>query len=542
MQERLKQIWSKIVAFWNKYSTKQKTIVISVIVAVILAIVILAMIVNKVSYVTLMVCEDTKTASKAIELLEAEGIDCKLDDDLVTVLVAEGENTEAMITVGKSDLPTSDYSYEDALTNSMSTTESEKALKSNLALQSDVRNKLKALNGIEDAVVFINKPVDDYTIMSENQEATVSVLLTLTDDSTLNNENAEYVAKFLAGIVGNKTTDNITIIDSSNNLLFGGSSDNVLGGSVNSVIDYKEKLTNLIVNNVKQVLLKYDNFKDVEVGASNIKFDMNKVSELYTEYTAAEGQDQGLLSRNTKSETKGSTGSGGEPGTDSNSDDTTYQIEDNNTSGSSSKTETNEYLPNQRQTTTEFEVGAVVPAESSMAIVLTRYEVIKEEDLENNGSLDEMTWSEYISQNEAKKAINLDENQDYKDQLYQLVSSTTGIDVKNLTITAWTQPIFQDKEKSETNYDLFIMIGLIVLIVALLVFVVFKVAKPVEVTEQEPELSVEELLATTKENQNLEDIEFSEKSETRKMIEKFVDENPEAVAQLLRNWLNEDWG
>ena len=38
------------------------------------------------------------------------------------------------------------------------------------------------------------------------------------------------------------------------------------------------------------------------------------------------------------------------------------------------------------------------------------------------------------------------------------------------------------------------------------------------------------------------DIEVETKSETRKMIEKFVDENPEAVASLLRNWLNEDWG
>ena len=28
----------------------------------------------------------------------------------------------------------------------------------------------------------------------------------------------------------------------------------------------------------------------------------------------------------------------------------------------------------------------------------------------------------------------------------------------------------------------------------------------------------------------------------RKLIEKFVDENPEAAANLLRNWLNEDWG
>jgi flagellar M-ring protein FliF len=65
--------------------------------------------------------------------------------------------------------------------------------------------------------------------------------------------------------------------------------------------------------------------------------------------------------------------------------------------------------------------------------------------------------------------------------------------------------------------------------------------KPVEVTELEPELSVEALLATTKENQTLEDIEFSDKSATRQQIERFVDENPEEVALLLRNWLNDEW-
>ncbi len=70
---------------------------------------------------------------------------------------------------------------------------------------------------------------------------------------------------------------------------------------------------------------------------------------------------------------------------------------------------------------------------------------------------------------------------------------------------------------------------------------VFKGIGPVEVTELEPELSVEQLLATTKENQTIDDIDFNEISEVRRMIEKFVDEKPDAVAQLLRNWLNEDW-
>ena len=63
--------------------------------------------------------------------------------------------------------------------------------------------------------------------------------------------------------------------------------------------------------------------------------------------------------------------------------------------------------------------------------------------------------------------------------------------------------------------------------------------RPVEITELEPELSVDQLLQDTREN--LEEIGFDDRSEARKMIEKFVDEKPEAVATLLRNWLNEDW-
>ena len=39
----------------------------------------------------------------------------------------------------------------------------------------------------------------------------------------------------------------------------------------------------------------------------------------------------------------------------------------------------------------------------------------------------------------------------------------------------------------------------------------------------------------------LDDIEFSDKSASKQQIEKFVDENPEAVVALLRNWLNDDW-
>ena len=90
----------------------------------------------------------------------------------------------------------------------------------------------------------------------------------------------------------------------------------------------------------------------------------------------------------------------------------------------------------------------------------------------------------------------------------------------------------------------YLQIILVVLIFLLLGYVVFRTTrKEKEVEEAEPELSVESLLESTRESEeeNLEDIGYTEKSETRILIERFVEQNPEAAASLLRNWLNEEW-
>lgn len=81
---------------------------------------------------------------------------------------------------------------------------------------------------------------------------------------------------------------------------------------------------------------------------------------------------------------------------------------------------------------------------------------------------------------------------------------------------------------------------MLVMILALLVFVVLRSMRTRTEVAREEELSVENLLQSTP-GPELEDIDVEAKSETRKLIEKFVDENPEAAASLLRNWLNEDW-
>ena len=166
---------------------------------------------------------------------------------------------------------------------------------------------------------------------------------------------------------------------------------------------------------------------------------------------------------------------------------------------------------------------------------MTRYKVYDEEQLEKDGTLDNMTFDEFMAQNNTTNTFTVPNSE------IQLLASASGVNEGSITVVGYEVPKFVEKTTKSRSISDYLMIILAVLIVALLIFVVVRGTAPVAVADEEPELSVEQLLATTKENQSLEDIEFSEKSETRKMIEKFVDENPEAVAQLLRNWITDDW-
>lgn len=531
MVEKLKQIPVSLLNQWNKYSSKVKTIIISVIAMVLISLIILVAIMNKVNYKTLIVNETTKDASAVAELLKNEGIDYELANDGLTILVDEKKYNDALLLIYGSDVSTTGLTLDDLMNNSLSTTNSDRTLKNHLYIQTEIRKALLSMEGIKDAQVSY-VPVDNtYSVLSDKKDYPASVALTI--DEKFDVSRAEAIAEYVAAAIGNETTEKIKIIDHNGNLLFGGKED-LYSGSANSVLEYREKLQNTYNNNIYILMMKLG-FDDVQ-SMFNWSLNMDKVTELYTEQIPAEGQEQGLYKNYYSYEAENaSANAGGTPGTDSN-DETSYQIEDGTNTGSSVSTLQIEYLPSERVTNTEYEVGAVNPSESSGGIVATKVVTYKEEDLELQGLLDEITFDEYVLANKERRVIPVDE------EVFNLVSLATGVAKENIAILAYEQPVFVPKAVEARDITFYISVLLAVLIIGLLIYVIFKATASEEVTELEPELSVEQLLATTKENQSLDDIDFSERSETKKMIEKFVDENPEAVAQLLRNWLNDDWG
>ena len=160
--------------------------------------------------------------------------------------------------------------------------------------------------------------------------------------------------------------------------------------------------------------------------------------------------------------------------------------------------------------------------------------MLKEEDAKTQGLLDGISWDEYKLANSERQKIETDPD------LIDMVSKASGIAVDNISFVSYEEPMFIDKQKPNITAADIIQIVLIVVILGLLAFVILRSMRTEKAEEVEEELSVESLLQSTPESE-LEDIELEAKSETRKMIEKFVDENPEAAAALLRNWLNEDW-
>ena len=291
----------------------------------------------------------------------------------------------------------------------------------------------------------------------------------------------------------------------------------------------------MIANQVKKVLLGTKQYNDAAV-TSHLSMDFSDYEETVKEYYANSDRTEGMLSHEETYESENTNDGGGVPGTTSNgeSGNTTYVSPDSNNSSSSTSETSRDYLPNESITNAITPAGGINYTNSSISIAAITYREVRYEDVKRQGLLDGTTWDEYKSQNSADKKIDVDQD------MYSLVANATGISEDKITIIAYESPIFYDKESKPVSVQNILSIVMLVLILGLLAFVVLHSMRTRQAVPQEEEVSVENMLQSTPESE-LEDIDVESKSETRKMIEKFVDENPESAAALLRNWLNEDW-
>ena len=533
MDEKLKNAKKRVVEFWQKYDKKQKTIIISITAVVLLALIILAVVLTRTKYVKLIDCSDTVTAADVVTALEKEGIEYTTENDGLTIMVAEENLEKASYLIAQDGLTSTLYSFEDYQADAgFSTTSEDRARAWQKVLEDRMKATIESFDYVKTAHVMFTMPQEKLTILDNDEETYVSVKLSLKGE--IPSGAAESLALFVANAVGNPTTNSITIIDNAGRTLFQGSRNYTDDGSpsFDREQEIRDRYESQVINNVSKALMATGLYSTVEV-APMLTIDMDKVDKVTTEYY---NPDE-VLDNEYIYQQEGGTSSGGIPGTDSNDDDTGYMIQLGEGSNNSVLINKNDYAVSSTITSIDGQRGTYNKAESYVSVTVNRYEYHSRSALEASGALDDMTWEEYIEKN--KKVENLE----IPEGMVELIKAASGIDAEHIKVYGSIIPVFEDDVEEGTFVKKVLPIILAVIILVLLGFMVWRSLRPVEITEVEPELSVEELLSATRDKQQgVEAIDLEEKSETGKAIEKFVDENPEAAALLLRNWLNDDWG
>ncbi|QUH31436.1 flagellar basal-body MS-ring/collar protein FliF [Vallitalea guaymasensis] len=526
----ISKISDQITGFWNKFDKKQKLQIIAAVVVTVIALSILTIALNKTKMVPFVSGLEPKTTNQVKTLLQEQGIKYEVRDNASSVYVDKKRKQDAQMALDSMGIiSNTGMTYKEAFNSSLSTTEAEKRAKHKLAFENELGDKISVIEDVESAVVKLVTPDQDRTIFDDVKEAKASAILTtsheLTDDQVVG------IANFLASSVENLDLKNVRILNNSGKMLYYGEDIDDNGSSLNKKINYEVTMENKIEKDVLSILL--GEFDDAVVTADLI-IDFDAQSSIKEEYTTPEGQSKGIPSSEYHYESEGSNQTpSGVPGTDSNNGTTDYLVPNNSNSDSSTKIDKVDYDVSKTVTNETKHIGNIKYNESSVSISAKKYKIYDQALLKKQGVLDNISWEEYKAQNSESKKIAID------DDLISLVKNAAN--GSKVEIIGYEVPSFipiSVKKKPITDY---IFIAIIVIMIALLGYAVYKGTEPVEVTEIQPELSVEDMLASTREQQDLEEIEFDDKSDTRVQIEKFVDEKPDAVAQLLRNWLNEDW-
>ncbi len=538
MPDKIREILNNIVEWWKKFTKKQQMIIVSSTLVVIIAVAILSVVLTKPKMMIIKICETAKEASTVQQLLTDAGIDHEISDTGLTFSIQEKDSAAANILLGSNAIRTEDDGLKEILDGSLSRTEADKTKLEKEYREKRIASLLETLENVEKASVMLDVPNDDGTLIASNKESFAEVFLTLNGE--MSEEQALGLARMIATGLGNKTTDNISIMDSNLNMLYSGGMGDLTtaSGMTASQLSFQQKVENKVKGNVKDVLLGTGQYQNVEVGV-NLPLNFDKKTTSSKTYDPGEGREQGPYKKDSTFDETTTSGGANVPGTDANGEDGNYMLADGERTEQMTSDSSREYALNETIENIEAGIGNILYEDASLAVTLKTYIKYDEDTLRANGDLEGTTFEEYSAQIKSQGA----QRQEVDAETIDSIAKASGIDAERISVIAYQEPLFIPSEGNGRTFSDYLEIVLAVLIFALLGFVVFMSTRKEKAPELEPELSVETLLQTTKENEeeSLEDIGFKEKSEARVLIEKFVEEKPEAVASLLRNWLNEDW-
>ena len=241
MPERIQKMLDKIKDWWQKFTVRQKAILISSVSVVIIALIILSVVVTRPKWVVLKVTDDAKSAESIKTLLEDNKITYDFGQSAgnYTFKIHEEDSDQASLLLGTNNISTQNYTLDTALSGSLATTEADKSKKYRAYLESEFEQDFLKMKGVSAVSVNVNIPNDDGTIIASKEEASAGVMVTFMEGDYDKKQIAKGIANMLKANLNKKSFDNINVTDNDGVVLFSGMEENSDISTATSNQEYK---------------------------------------------------------------------------------------------------------------------------------------------------------------------------------------------------------------------------------------------------------------------------------------------------------------
>ncbi len=517
MPELFSKIPQQFTEFWKNLDKSNKTKMIVISAIVFLSVGAAIMMITRPQYQDLVSFVEPRDARDVIMQLDKSNIEYRLQDN-GTIQVKKNDLNRAKAALLQEGLPKGgSVSYKDEYgKSSLGTTNVERQRGYKEYLERDMAATLKAMDNVRNAVVKLSIP--EKNVFFGKEESKVKASVAVDSYQELTNKQIKGIEQFVAGGVEGLSPEDVTILDSNANIL-NDSYDDDFAGSIDRQYALKQTVKRGVEKQVTELLAgTADNIKVM----ANLELDFDTLvtnKEIYEPVI----DDKGIiLSQQTRKETVINGTDGGAPGMDSNPPQ--YPNANTSETGEYKLTdETTNYEVNKTVQQSTKEIGKWDRDNSSIAIVMHYMQEPPADTGDGN----------VVNAATARADV---------DDVKATVASATGIPLANITVQTYDMPALTESKPPldlaalADKYGALVLVGILI---ALIVMIILRVNNEQGLTEQEQPVSAKYNAANSEEM--LPDIELEEKSEVKKQIEKFVKQKPDAVAQLLRNWLADDW-
>ncbi len=522
MPEGLVNLWNKLKDYWRELERSQKTR-IYITAGVIAASVIFTLILSlRVTYVPLLESSNDYDIKSIVEYLDTNGIHYKKAAN--QILVDSRKKTDIEFDLAsQAGLISPDVIFDQSWSKlSLTTTEEDKAKLWRQFEQTNLVYKLKKFENVLDASVQYTKPEKTYWASRSNGTEQGSAFVSLKTKGTLTPEQVEAAARVVAASIG-IPKDNIILVDEFLNPLNNTQSNSSIG-----VAGTQEEMRRNREMEMEQKLYKHfrigmaqnANFDTMSVTVS-AKLDFDILNSKEVQFTAPDSDGEGFVKTRETLEEKLESKEGGEsPGLDSNPGVASYQFDTSGASIYEKEQNIEERLFNEKEIESQKALGKLISDESTATITL---------------------W--YGHQVDNADALTTE----YIDQIRQDAGNAMGLPTRNISVSIQKlAPQVVPEVKFTDSLSRFLeQFGLYILMLVLLGVMALLLVPGKKKEEEEfmPETAVEgpQFVVPEKHKLGLPNIELGESNELKEQIEKFVASKPDAVAQLLRNWLTEEW-